>query len=534
MRTLPGTIQTRINKRAQTIAENANPHASVVVSRNIVPLTYWKFVNENVIDPLGAGVHGRYTDLDIAVAHPRFGRPDEDIWVAAIDCTEEGSSTIVPGRLRILQTRNKLHVGDAESWIENGFTVQADLCAIAFNSTVKKNVRGIQEYITEQYPWVFYVTDGELFGYQINSNMVPISLAAANVTDVTAVRGPSGEYGAWDCGLTVFFLMSGSLYYRQLINGVWYDAEQVTAGPSGVTYSKIDAFNTWDYRVGVQLLDTSGNLYMIYTFTEGIGVRGTEHVEVSASAKMKLTGIEYSSTQETEHVAVASSANVLLRYAWSVVPLSVENIEDANEKWDTTIQILFDYPVHSDGLTPSLFTLVDTEGYYYECRGFTISDNGEGRLLTLAFASFNLAQHWQDNSLTLTYTKPASGGLMSPAVQTDSFSETFAPVNLDVPSVLPPAFASARNYDIDYRKTEDDTIYVRFTEELTTADVTGTTGNFNISLHEYNYVPNGTLQDTTRALDSITYRNGSVLDVEDATMTDVEYTDGGLQLEEDE
>lgn len=521
MRTLPGTIQTRINKRAQTIAENANPHASVVVSRNIVPLTYWKFVNENVIDPLGAGVHGRYTDLDIAVAHPRFGRPDEDIWVAAIDCTEEGSSTIVPGRLRILQTRNKLHVGEAESWIENGFTVQADLCAIAFNSTVKKNVRGIQEYITEQYPWVFYVTDGELFGYQINSNMVPISLAAANVTDVTAVRGPSGEYGAWDCGLTVFFLMSGSLYYRQLINGVWYDAEQVTAGPSGVTYSKIDAFNTWDYRVGVQLLDTSGNLYMIYTFTEGIGVRGTEHVEVSASAKVKLTGIEYSSTQETEHVAVASSANVLLRYGWSAVPLSVENIEDEDENWGTTIKVVFDYPNTADGLTTAMVDLVDSNGNHYVMDSYSIS----GCELTLVFADFNLAGY--ASSMTLTYTKPSSGGLMSPAVRTDSFTVTFVPENLNPPQIDPPAFVSAKN------DPDGEQVTVYFSEEITNADVSGMASNFMLGLYEYNYVPNGTLQNTTRTIASVGFCDGDTLFISNAAKTDVEFKNGGLQLEEE-
>ena len=526
MRTLPGTFMDRVNSRIQTIAENAEPRASVIVSRSIVPLNNWKFVDEHVIEYLGVGGTGRYLDIDIAVAHPRYKKPDGKIWVAAIDCLEEGG-TLGTGQLRVISTLNKQHAVE-EDWIENGFTTPAEACAIAFDSEVERDRYGIEEFVTDRTPWVFYIHNGALYGYQIDTNMLPISLAEANVTDVSAVRGPSGSFGGWNLGLTVFFLMNGGLYYRQLIDGVWYDAELVTEGPSGVTYATIDAFNTWDYRVGVQLMDTNNVLYMLYTYTEGIGTRATEHLEVKVSANVTLTGTEHISAQETEHLEVGTAAIVRLIYGHSVVPQSIQNVEDEDESWGTTIQILFDYPVHSDGLTAAMFTLTDTHDINYVCQSFSISGDGNGRLLTLVFDDFNLAQKWTDNTLTISYTSPESGGLMSPAKQTDSFTETFTPTHLVAPLIDPPAFSRATN------DAAGETIYVHFTEEITNADVTGMTGNFGIALHEYDYVPDGTLQDTTRTVASVDFYAGNALDLSGASTTDVEYVNGVIQLEVDD
>ena len=412
------------------------------------------------------------------------------------------------------------------SWTQvSGFGMDAEACAIAFDSEVYQNARGIQEFITRKYPYVFYVHDGQLKVIMMNEGAwLTETLAEQNVTDVSVVRAPAAYHGGWDMGLTAFFLMNGALYYRQLIDGVWYDAELVTLTIPDETYIKIEAFRTWDYRVGVQVLTQSGKLYQIITYTEGIGVRGAEHISVKVSANVTLSGIEYYSTQETEHIEVGASAVVQLIYGLSCTPLSVQNVEDEEENWGTTIEVIFDYPVHSDGLTASMFALVDSSGNNYICDSFNISGGGTGRKLTLTFDDFNLAG--LATNVTLSYTKPTSGGLMSPAVQTDSFSETFVPVNLDPPQIDPPAFLSATN------NAEGTQITVYFTEEITNADVSGMTGNFSIGLHEYNYVPNGTLQDTTRTAASVEFSEGTTLNLSGASMTDVEVVDGAVQLEE--
>lgn len=513
MRNLSNDIITKSAQTNQTIAADADPYVSLKVSRNHVILDNMDLTEKVIVRKNDANT---ISDSDVAIQHPRFRRDNTKIWVVYIQ----------NGRLVVRWTYDQEDITKIY-WNVINLDIPATACAIGFNSEVVRNARGIEEFVTiGEYPYIFYVDpDGALHAIMLGGAIIDELLAGENVTDVSVVRGPSGTHGAWDLGLTVFFLMNGALYYRQLIDGVWYDAELVTAGPSNVTYSKIDAFNTWDYRVGVQLLDTDGNLYMVYTYTEGIGVRGTEHIEVSVSANVTLSGIEYYSTQETEHIEVGASAVVQLIYGLSCIPLSVQNVEDEEENWGTTIEVIFDYPVHSDGLTAAMFTLVDSSGNNYVCDSFNISGGGTGRKLTLVFDDFNLAG--LATNVTLSYTKPASGGLMSPAVQTDSFSETFVPVNLDPPQVDPPTFLSATN------NAAGTQITVYFTEEITNADVSGMTGNFSIGLHEYNYVPNGTLQNTTRTVASVEPSGGTIIDLSTANLTDTDYSGGAITLEVD-
>ena len=511
MRNLSNDILSKIAMRNQTIAADSNPNVTLRISRKDTILKDMAFCEKVKVRKTTVNT---ISDSDIAVQHPAFGRENTKIWVAYIQ----------NNRLVVRWSLDREDITET-SWNVINLDFPATACAIGFDSDVIKNAKGIEEFVTRgEYPYIFYVDpDGALHYVMLGGVIVDELLAGENVTDVSVIRGPSGQYGAWDCGLTVFFLMSGALYYRQLINGVWYDAEQVTAGPSGVTYSKIDAFNTWDYRVGVQVMDTDGNLYMIYTYTEGIGVRGTEHIEVKVAANVVLSGIEYYSAQETEHISVGVNANVALIYGLTALPVSVANIEDEDENWGTTIRVTFDYPNTAQNLTAAMFTLVDSSGNNYTCESWALSPNG--KLLTLVFSDFNLAG--LATNVTLAYTKPSSGGLLSPAVQTDSFSLTFVPENLEPPQVDPPEFLSATN------NAAGTQITVYFTEEITNADVSGMASNFTIGLHEYNYVPNGTLQDTTRTVASVEPGGGTNVDFSSATLTDTDYSGGVITLEVD-
>lgn len=511
MRNLGNDILQKIAMRNQTIAADANPNVSLRISRKDTILRDMSFCEKVKVRKTTVNT---ITDADVAIQHPYYGRENTKIWVAYVQ----------NNRLVVRWSYDREDITET-SWNVINLDLPAVACAIGFDSDVVKNARGIEEFVTtDGYPLVFYVDpDGALHWLQLGGAIIDELLAGENVTDVSVVRGPSDIYGMWDCGLTVFFLMNGALFYRQFINGVWYDAEQVTAGPSGVTYSKIDAFNTWDYRVGVQVMDTDGNLYMIYTYTEGIGIRNTEHIEMSVTGKVSLTGIEYYNTKETEHVAVRVIGLADLIYGLTALPVSVENLEDADENWGTTIRVVFDYPNTAQNLTTGQFLLTDSNGNNYTCESWALSPNG--KLLTLVFADFNLAG--LATNVTLTYTKPASGGLMSPAVQTDSFTLTFVPENLEPPQIDPPEFLYAEN------DAAGEHITVYFTEELTNESVSSMNGNFSIGLHEYTYVPNGTLQDTTRAVASIDFYS-TICDLTKASMTNVEYKKGGIQLEVDD
>lgn len=483
MRTLSNDIITKSAQTNQTIAAEAEPYVSLRISRNRTILTDMALtekVKVRTADP------GDITDADVAVQHPRFKGENTKIWCVLIN----------NGHLGLRWTYDREDITESKWNVVNLGSPTATACAIGFDSEVKENARGYAEFVTgDGYPLVFYVDgEGALKCIILGGAIIEETLAAANVSDVSVVRGPSSKNGSWDLGLTVFFLMGGSLFYRQLINGVWYDAEQVNLGISGETIVKIDAFNTWDYRVGVQCLTQSGKLYQIISYTEGIGVRGAEHIEMRMSADVKLTGIEYHNEFTNEHIEMAMSAEVEMIYGLSVVPLSVANIETSGN-WGEKIQIVFDYPVTSDGLTAAMFTLTDTHGLNYVCQGFVIN----GTVLTLTFDDFNLAQKWVDNTLTLTYTKPESGGLMSPARQTDSFTEEFVPTNLVAPVVDAPAFQSAA---VD---NKGEIIYLVLTEAATNADISGLASHLSVSLSEYTYIPGGSLETTTRTVASVAY-----------------------------
>ena len=479
MRALSNDIITKSAQQNQTIAAEAEPYVSLRISRNRTILTDMNLTEKVKVRTAD---NGDLTDADIAVQHPRFKGENTKIWCVLIN----------NGHLGLRWTYDREDITETKWNVVNLGAPTATACAIGFDSEVYENARGYAEFVTgDGYPMVFYVDgDGALKCIVLGGAIIEETLAANNVTDVSVIRGPSSKNGSWDLGFTVFFLMGGALFYRQLINGVWYDAEQVNLTITGETFSKIDAFVTWDYRVGVQVLTASGKLYQIISYTEGIGVRGSEHIEMKMSALVSLTGIEYHNEFTNEHISMSMSASTTLIYGHSAVPVLVENTSG------TTIDVIFDYP-NTGTPSASQFTLIDTHNLNYVCSGAVLS--ADGYKLTLTFDDFDLAEKWADNTLTLTYTKPSSGGLQSPAVQTDSFTESFTPTGLVAPLEDAPTFQSAAV------NNAGEVIYLILTENATNADVSGMASHFGVSLSEYSYVPGGSLQTTTRTVASVAY-----------------------------
>lgn len=419
MRNVDSVLEERLNSSLQTIDNNANPAVQMRVQRRNIPL-----LDEELIERSRIVKAEGITDSDVAVCHPYFNHADEDIWVAYVR----------NGILHIKWAKNTEILSKSE-WNNYWFTADASACSIAFNSVAKHNARGQWEFVTEEVPWVFWVQDGALkaklctpLGEYIHE------LAVSNVTDVSAVRAPSGDYGNWDLGLTVFFVMAGSLYYRQYIDGEWCDAERVTfTGLDELTIVKIKAFNTWDYRVGVQILTDDGKLYELFSYTEGIGTRGTEHLELGVAAEGRLFRIGYGDGYTKEHLNISVTADGTRIYGLSAVPLEAKNI-NYNGDWGRKVEVTMDYP-NTDGDVRE-FLLRDSNGNVYACE----SVECDGNIIRLMFVNFNMA--YSASSLTVIYTK---GTLMSPVVLTDSFSITFTPTNLVSPLTPPPSVVSIYN-----------------------------------------------------------------------------------------
>jgi hypothetical protein len=420
MRNIDTVLEERINSSMQTIGENANPAVQMRIQRHDVPLH-----DEELIERSRIVHRAGLTDSDVAVCHPYFEREDGRIWVAYVR----------EGILHVKWAEN-MEILSRSEWNDYWFTDYAVSCSIAFNSKAKHNARGIWEFITEEIPWVFWVTpEGQLKAKLCTPlGQYEHELAIANVTDCSAVRAPAGDYGNWDLGLTVFFLMAGQLYYRQYIDGEWCDAERVTiSGLDDLTIVKIKAFNTWDYRVGVQLLTDDGKLYVLFTYTEGIGVRGSEHINMGVTATGRLFRIGYDAGYTNEHLEIGASAVGERIYGLSTIPLEAKNI-NYNGDWGKKIEITMDYPNSAGDVRE--FLLRDSNGNVYACEDIEFDDN----VIRLTFVNFNMA--YSASNLTVIYTK---GTLMSPVVLTDSFSISFVPTNLVSPSTPPPSVVSIYN-----------------------------------------------------------------------------------------
>lgn len=447
---------------------------------------------------------------DIAIEHTEYEGTRNYIWAAFVESTK-------------LKVKRALFDESALVWTEVDIprVVNPSAISMAFNSQIVGE-NNYYEFITEGAPYLAYVKSQAIYILNLATKERTL-MVNGNVKDVSLVRAPKVIQTGKDYGFVMFFLMENQIYYRQMIDGVWYDAEVVDITlEDGTVLKSIEAFTTWDYRTGILVTTEDGDMFQIISYFEGLSDIMQEHIELSISAESSLIPIEYHDVKsEDEHIELTTSAISSLIYGLSAIVTSAANIEDADDNWGTTIQVTFDYPVYDDGITTSLFTLVDTNGNNYICEGFEIDDTGY--ILTLTFADFNLAGLYDD--VTVSYTKPTTGGLMSPATQTDSFDETFVPENLVPPASDPPTF--------DYAETNEDgsVIYLHMTEPVTNADVSGMTSNFTISLQEYNYVPGGSLQNTTRTVKSVKPTEGIVVSLNTGTMTNVEYNGGVIQLE---
>ena len=376
----------------------------------------------------------------------------------------------------------------------------ADQCGLCFNSQVKNdNDSNIYEFITDELPFLYYIRNGALYVYNLQTKET-VMIAAENVISADMVRGSIALDGSYDLGMIIFFLAGEQIFYRQYINNVWYDAEVINTNSINSLFDNLRAFRTWDFKVGLLLKTIDNELYQLTTYTQGLSNLCLEHIELNVIANANLQGIRYINTSTgTEYIDLDVSTNINIIYGLSSIPVSVNNIEDSSHNWGTTIQVVFDYPNTENNLQTSSFTLVDSNNNNFICNNVSLSQ--DGLTLTLVFDDFNAT--YRATNTTLTYTKPSSGGLISVAgQQTDPFTLTFVPQNLVDPGP-PPAV------DIITNNTNGMVIYIQFTDNFLNNDLSDVASHFGISMQEYNYVPNGTLVTTTRTVNSVAFYNST-------------------------
>ena len=516
MRTIPSSLAAKFKQLVQADSTKAAPALDLWISRPVVPLVNDYFLEQQAVQD-GANV----TAVDIAVCHPRHRRQSTKIYMARV---ESGTAKVLSSPFR--------HAMEAHVWTDCGFSEPAEDVALAFDATMKNDTRGRSEFVTEELPWVFWVSGGALYGRKLGSEDT-LTLAEANCTKCTAIRAAGSAMGGFDYGLCLFFLLGGAIYVRQYMDGEWMDAEPVNFGPN-VVWTDIAASRSWDYRIILQAMASDGTVYELFTQYMGIGQRSVEHIEVkSVSADGELTGIRYADTAETEHIEVAGiDAGALYGGLYATGQpsfLSAQNVpvnaldDDSVEYQDWGKVVLASLDVHlepaSVASNAAQFTLTDSKGNTFVAAAAE-PINANGLTLRLTFADFNAAS----GACTLTYT-PGTVSTMY-GLTAEAMSVEFMPENLVAPAVEAPTAVEAWPLEQDGTK-----IAVRFTEEIMSG--ADTTDGWTVTIPEYDYVPGGTMSQQERQVTEITGFAGTIItfDLSEATLTDTKLGDGAITLE---
>lgn len=168
--------------------------------------------------------------------------------------------------------------------------------------------------ITEDVPWVFWITpDDDLYG-QRGLDEDTLILLATGVSYVSAVRGFKSYYiPQSDQGLVVVYIKSGLVYYRSYAtqeNSVtlWELEVAITEAGSEVTFAHIARLN--DYRLALSITKPSGNilLYTGRTFAGQAFKPGRVVVTNANVPALILDDITYNQGVHNEHAVIASSA----------------------------------------------------------------------------------------------------------------------------------------------------------------------------------------------------------------------------------
>ena len=480
MRSIDSSTLSAAKKQIQTAATNADPHLSLWIGRPVTQLANTQFLETFNVP----GVTD-ITDCDVAVKHSTYGKGGDAVYLAYI---QNGTAKVAASNSYVAISQH--------CFVEDEFSATADHVAIAFDGTMPKKSSGKYEFLTEDKPWVFWTSSGSLYAQKLGTADT-ITLASANCTWADATRATWSEVSAFDFGLCCFFIASGAVYYRQLIGGVWYDAEAIPASAlptvdSGVTWAQVSCSRTWDWRTVLQLKASDGKMYELFTQFQGIGSKSAEHLEIkSVTAAGGMTKVYYHDTSEDEHIEMSVSAGAPYGGLYSTAVPTIKSAYNVdNGSGDYGKQAVFVFDVHLTATEVAAqyaaFTIVDANNIAYTASTATLGD--DGKTVALTFTDFNNAS----GVCQAKYTAGTVTTMAGTAMQT--VTKSFTPTGL-VPTAIPaPEVESITNVGSD-----GTTIAVVFTQPLT-GTVTGNQNNFTITMPVYDYVPGGTLSNATRAV----------------------------------
>ena len=249
MRTdIPAYIISKTEQYNQTVQGNANPKIALVIKRK---QTYADEIDQLEKRRARRASLNELTDVGVAVEHPTLGGEDEGIWVTYI---EDGKLSLRRGSF----TSNLVDM----SWVVyNLGTISAVKCDVVLPSTADEG-RVTTEYVTERYPYVFYLDSAgkirkiDMSETEDNTEVV----VDGGCVDLSVRRGP--VVNDHDSGICLFYLKTdGYIYYKLYQNGTWGSQVKVNLSlPSSDTMVSFNAFDLED-GIGLCVYGNAGKMY---------------------------------------------------------------------------------------------------------------------------------------------------------------------------------------------------------------------------------------------------------------------------------
>lgn len=492
MRAIDAALKARIELAQQTLYNNANPQMDVTVTRPRTPITRAGFWQESIVT---AGATSVCTSVCVRrqVKHPTR---------AYVAYVTEGGSLVVKYADLVSVAFDHLE------WITVETIAGCTACAVELDGFFRSVPRGRVEFLTDETPWLFYVTAaGALMGGLLGGSYEV--LAAANVTAVDAIRGEASYYKDEDQGLLLFYIVEGSVYYRQLIAGVWGDQATVTLAPANA--AKIKAERVFDWRIVLQVTDAAGALYEIFARMQASGWNGTEYVALTGAEIVETTifDIVYSEhDQAPEYITLDAGSDLLqLMSIYSPLLVSARNlpvlIEDPENPgqylldYGYLVEFTFDQYIPNAADYPGDFKLIDDYGVVWygqsaEVSAQSATENGHKVLVT--FNNFN-------NAGSPVTAAAVAGNLWNGYAVLEASSVEFTATNLVPFYVPPPVVVGISNLDAR-------TIAIEFDKAI--LDIASQSG-FVVTAQEPNMSPIGTLSLKTYGVSSITADPGNAM-----------------------
>jgi hypothetical protein len=358
MRSIPTALKEKLANRFKVENTDSLAKLRVVATQTSVNSLLSEPIHEDIAFAFG----------DVAV---RQTAGESDLSLAYAICLDDGVAKIY---------KRKFPAGLEYPWEHQWTLGTATDVAIEFNGVWKMNPEKEWYYLqTEEYPYIFYVRDENLY-VQVWRDSDNTVLLATDVSQISACKGwQSSVEQDLDQGLIIGYLKNGSVYYRALCcqeNGsyVWEAEHEVsTLGTGNTTLSVI---RTNDFRIGF-LTQNNGRMLLALTHRNyaGMSVR-PESVHINASnVRMWISDVTELDTLSKEYASGNTAYPYILLDEPDTEEVSVASVEKLNR--DTGF-VCYGFKIH---LTKPLNGSIDA-GFPVKC---TLSVSG----VTVASASYD-------------------------------------------------------------------------------------------------------------------------------------------------